>query len=322
MTAPEVVALDVHDREAWLKWRMAGVGASDVAGILSRSSFASPWSVWATKVGLVPLQARDPDEPSYVRFGRDVEPVVRQWFAEDTGLFVVGIQTVVRHPGTVFFATLDGVVVEGNPHRGHGLPPGERSDIDDALGIFEAKWTGDAPWENLPERYWLQAQWGMFCSGLARAWVAAIFAPFGRPGPLRVWEVERDDDALDDIVARVATFWVDHVETGEPPPVDGSTATSRAIEAAYPAERAFGPVLDLDAERETIDDLVLLKAQEKELKASIKLLENRLKAALKDYTEGHLDGALVASWRPQTRAAYAVAESTFRTLRLHGKRSA
>ena len=66
----------------------------------------------------------------------------------------------------------------------------------------------------------------------------------------------------------------------------------------------------------------LLKAQEKELKASIKVLENRLKAALKDYTEGHLDGDLVASWRPQTRAAYEVAESTFRTLRLHGKRSA
>ena len=308
---PVVEGVDVHDRAAWLEWRRQGVGASDVAGILGRSDWASPWSTWAGKVGLIPLQLDEKDEPSYLRFGRDVEPVIRKWFTEDTGLHVVGVQTIVRRPGTVFFATLDGLVAEAN---GLGMV--------ETLGIFEAKWTGDAPWETLPERYWLQAQWGMFCADLRHAWVAAIFAPFGRPGPVRIWEVERDDDALDDIVAQVATFWVDHVETGEPPPVDGSNATSRAIEAAYPADRAFGPVLDLEDERETVEDLALLKAQEKELKASIKLLENRLKAALKDFTEGHLDGRLVASWRPQTRAAYQVAESSFRTFRLHGKKAA
>lgn len=37
------------DRAEWLEWRRNGIGATDVAGILGVSPWASPWSVWADK---------------------------------------------------------------------------------------------------------------------------------------------------------------------------------------------------------------------------------------------------------------------------------
>ena len=35
------------ERTDWLAWRRKGIGASDIAGILGISPWASPWSVWA-----------------------------------------------------------------------------------------------------------------------------------------------------------------------------------------------------------------------------------------------------------------------------------
>ena len=86
-----------------------------------------------------------------------------------TGLHVHGEQTVVRHSSGPWFATVDGFVCDGEVVE---------SSIDDALGVFEAKYSADTPWSEVPEHYMLQAQWAMYCSGLDQVWLAALHMPF------------------------------------------------------------------------------------------------------------------------------------------------
>ena len=47
----------------WHAWRAEGLGASEVAGVLGISPWATPWSVWARKMGLLP--PLEPSEPSF-----------------------------------------------------------------------------------------------------------------------------------------------------------------------------------------------------------------------------------------------------------------
>ena len=295
--------MTVVDRAAWLAERRRGVGASDVAGILGRSPWASPWSVWVDKVGLAPLDADDAT-PS-MQFGTDLEPVIGRWFHRATGLHVHGEQTVIHHQsGRPWFATVDGFVFDD-----------ETGQIGDALGVFEAKYTADSPWPSVPDHYHLQAQWALYCSGLDAVWLAAMHLPFGRPD-FRVYEIERDEELIDEISTAVDEWWTTYVEGQVPPPADGHRATTSALAAAW-IDPFKVPAVDLTPLQSTIAELAMLKDAERQLTGDIKRDENAIKAALGMFTEGIVDGQLVVSWRQQTRAAYEVAESTFRVLRLH-----
>ena len=315
--------MNVVDRARleWLEARRAGVGASDVAGILGVSPWASPWSVWADKVGLAPL---DDDDPSDVmNLGRDLEPVIARWFGDRTGLYVVGMQSMVWHPTAPWFATVDGFVNESPVSSVHAM-----------LGVFESKYTGDPVWDEVPQHYVLQCQWAMHCTGFDRAWLAAMHLPFGRPD-FHVYELTRDDLALEQIVAAVSTFWNDHVVTGRPPDPDGHPATTSALAVAW-LNPAKEPAVDLTPLADRIADLDALKASAKHIAADIAHVENEIKAALGMHSEGWVDGELAVSWREQrnrpgvdadrVRTEYGdmydkPAPNPYRVLRLHGKKA-
>lgn len=308
------------DRATWLTERRAGIGASDIAGILGHSPWSSPWSIWVDKVGLAPLDDEDP--APQMQLGRDLEPVIARWFTAQTGLAVAGEQMMLWHPTDPFFATVDGLVVEA---------AGEAS-VDDALGIFEAKFSGDAPWSEVPEHYVLQCQWALHCSGLGHAWLAAMHLPFGRPRFV-VYELERDEVLIADAVRHVRAFWDDHVVAGIPPAADGHRATASALAAAW-VDPVETPAVDVGPLAPLISELRAFKDAARQLEADIREHENALKAALGAHSEGVVDGMLAVSWRQQARtdidrdavraehgARYDV-RTTHRVLRLHGRKSA
>lgn len=220
------------DRAVWLSERRNGVGASDVAGILNVSPWASPWSVWASKVGL-PV----PDvDTAPMAFGRDVEPLIAAWFERETGLRVAGRQHMVRHPEHPWrFATLDGFVTDG------GAP--WEDDPQLALGVFESKFTGAETWGAVPEHVRAQVAWQMHVTDLPHVWVVALSMPFGRP-TWRMFVVDRDEIYERQILHAVEGFWFDHVVTGVMPDPDAHVATHDAVRAAWP-ERVPEPVVDV-----------------------------------------------------------------------------
>ncbi|MEM9611252.1 MAG: YqaJ viral recombinase family protein, partial [Actinomycetota bacterium] len=169
-------------RGDWLEWRRAGIGASDVAGILGISPFASPYSVWASKVHSV-----DAEETEPMRWGHLLEDAIADEFAVRTGLHVSHAQEWAQHPDRSWArCTLDRKVFD---------------DVGgtDPLGELEIKTTSARAWETfgdeLPEYYLAQVMWQLFVTGLERAWVATLVGGqrlhIGDP-------IERDDRVIAD----------------------------------------------------------------------------------------------------------------------------
>lgn len=266
----------VADRAAWLEARRSGCGASDVAGILGESPWASPWSVWADKCGLTPLDDdadRDIDDP--MTFGRDLEDIIADRYERTTGLHIAGRQEVIHHPDEPWrFATVDGLVTEAA--RGV-LGNNVSTDPTDALAVFESKYTSDHPWEEIPRHYVIAGQWQMHVTGLTAVHFGVLHLPFGRP-MFRTYELELDGSLLAKIIDTVETFWLDHVVTGRPPEPDGHPATTKAIAAAWGTQTTQKvPRIELDDHLELVRQLSELRKQRAVLEWQEERVANGLK---------------------------------------------
>lgn len=269
----------------WLDWRRQGLGASDIPALLGLSTFQSPWSLWASKVGLLP----DSETTERQRMGHIFEAAIAQLFHERTSLHVAGEQTwctAKAHPWAR--ATVDGFVIESQ----------ELNHLDDALGVLEIKTDGSFGWpDGPPPRVEAQVRWQMMVCDLPRAWVAVLHAGWR----FDIHEIERDAHEEAFILERAARFWHDHVLTGQPPPVDGSTATSEAIGAVWPQHHE-GQAVELPGEiASLLLERVELKAVAKQTKTAIDEIENRLRAAIGDAEIATVDGTPVLTLRAQER---------------------
>lgn len=287
------------DRQAWLEWRRTGIGASDIGALLGISPWASAWSVWAEKLGLLPDDQLDDDDPR--EFGRRAEAMVGPWFTDKTGLAVVGEQMWLSHPAEPWMrATPDAIVVDGErgPLPGlHGLRFGDEGwSLADALGGLEIKATNDRPWSTIPEHYQAQGQWQMAVTGWERVWFAVLH--YRR---LRVYELARDQADIDYMTERARAFWHEHVLTGQPPEVDGSDATAHVLAVLYP-EADKGATVELGLEgAELLEALADAKADAKAAEARAKHAGNELRALLGEAYAGTIDGRPAVTLGTQTR---------------------
>lgn len=287
------------ERVEWLQRRRTGLGGSDVAAVLGISAYGSPWSTFADKVGLLPLDSEPTNE---MRFGRYAELMVAPWFHDETGLYVLGEQAECSHPDEPWrMCTVDGFVAESPD----AAP-------DEMVGLVEIKTRGPGKaWDVVPADVAAQALWQMHVTGLDRVWIAALL---GRRLDIHV--VERDQGQIDFIVDRVSAFWHDHVLTGTPPPTDGHDATARALAVVYP-DGEPDRTADLDELADVIGAWRAAKAAEKAAKADVDKAANAIKAALGEACDGLVGGQLACSWRPQHRDGYTVEPADFRVLRNH-----
>jgi putative phage-type endonuclease len=308
----------MSERDGWLEWRRGGIGASDVAAILGISPWASPWSVWADKCGLLPPEP----ENEYMTAGRWLEAAIGPWFSHETGLFVAGEQTWCTHREHEHHrCTVDGFVFE-NPGgilefdqtltdeqvaefkrryeagaRGWSilLPDPPRLSInDDAIGCFEVKVMGPGKrWDELPAYYQAQGQWQMHVTAQSHVWFAVLM---GRR--LDIHELKRDQADIELMVERVDAFWANHVLTGLAPEADASDATARALAAVYPLEQP-GTTAAIDDE---LHDLWLYaKADKKRAETDEKRWANAIRAQLGEAEIGTIDGEQRLTYRAQTR---------------------
>lgn len=275
----------MSDHDDWLEWRARGLGASDIPALLRLSNFQSPWSLWASKVGLLPAT----EQTQRQRIGHVLEAAIAQLFHEETGLHVGGEQTwctSAKHSWAR--ATVDGFVVEAFEKEDGGY-------YGDPIGVLEIKTDGGRPTEELPPRVLAQVQWQLYVTDLPRAWVATLYSGF----QFRVHDVRRDEQDIAFMVERAERFWVDHVLTGEPPEVDGSDATTDAIAAVWPHHET-GKAVDIPA------DLLLRRADLKEAvkayKAELDEVENVIRALLEDAETGLVGGQPALTYRTQTRS--------------------
>jgi len=316
-TDEEIAAREARDE--WLTWRRRGIGGSDIGALLGLSNWASPWSLWADKVGLLP-----PDETTQrQRIGLRMEAVLAAEFHDETGLYVVGEQTWCAHrEHPQFLCTVDGFVAEHGPLEDWNGSLAQLREIRSRpldtsalLGTVQFKtdarysWPDDEP----PPAIRAQCIWEMGVTGLEHCWLVVMFGGFR----VRTFEIDWDGDARADwelMTERAERFWRNHVLTRIPPMVDGSDATAAALRTIYP-DHVEGETVDLDDLAPTLRERDELKDIAKRAKARLDEIDNEIRAVFGNAEVGLVGGVPALTYRTSERAAYTVAASTVRTLR-------
>lgn len=260
-----------EQREAFLAERMKGVGGSDVAAILGLSKWSTPYDVWQSKLGLADPT---PDNDAMM-WGRLLEPVIRQAYAERTGLAVAVPSDPLVMPGYSFArANLDGIRSDGRI-------------VEIKTARYGDEW-GEEGSDEVPIAYALQVQHYMMVAGADVADVAVLIGG----SDFRVYTVEADQSVHDMILDAEAGFW-ELVQTKTPPPV---MSFSDAV-AAYGKASKSGEVLASAELADDVENLKRIKTEAKALEDLEKELKGRVMAALGELDTLVYGGRTLATWK-------------------------
>lgn len=291
------------EREAWLKERQNGIGASDAAAALGICPWTSRFKLWAEKTGNAEPPSLDDNERAY--WGLKLEGEILQGYQEKSGRQVIPepnykIRRNPNHPWMT--ATLDATQFE-LPEC--GSDPRRRSG-----GAVDAKNVGYFPgkeWETeAPLHYQIQLQHQLAVGGFEWGTLTALIA-----GQKLIWyDMERNQNFIDAMIQKESEFW-DLVQSNTAPDPDGSIATTDTLKRLYPV--SDGRVICLPLGFEDLDQkLVGVKDSIKSLENDKRLFQNQIKAALGDATTGVLPGGGRYTFKSQTvnhKAAEAYASS-------------
>lgn len=264
----------------WLKARRKGIGGSDIAAILGLSPWVTAYEVFLDKRGETPLQAHGIyPEAAPLRWGRLLEPVLRQEYANRTGFEVASPPMLcsVRYP--FMLANLDGEVF---------MPDGRVVEFKTARSDFD--WGEDGS-NGVPLYYVLQVQHYMLITGHRITDVAVLIGGCD----FRILHVEADPELQAMLIEAETVFWT-RVENNDPPP-PANLADARRRWGGL-AQR--GQVIANDKDLETIVNLretvALLGELEKSEAEQKKALMQRLGDAGGDVLV-NAEGKPLCTWK-------------------------
>lgn len=223
-----------QEHQLWLAARRKGIGGSDAAVLFHCSPWRSAFHLYQDKIGAI---EDDRDSPA-MYWGRKLEPVVRDAYAEILSREVTDGVEMAKHPEHVFMlANTDGTVMPIPSQDGQGVYEGKTTTVFSA-----ANWDSD-----VPLYYQVQVQHYLAVLGLSWGSVACLI--MGQRDPF-VWkDVERNDKFIEALQEKEHEFWHGNVLAREAPPVDGSTSTTNALKLLYPHDS--GRLILLPAEATT-----------------------------------------------------------------------
>ena len=271
--------------------RRSGIGGSDIAAIAGVSRWSSAMDVYLSKIG----QAAPLIETERMRWGNLLEGVVAKEYAHQTGRKVrqaptttdpvTGLRTrVIRHSTDKPWrmAHVDRLTSE----RGRGF---EAKTAD----RFAASDFGEQGSDQVPPDYLLQCAWYMGVTGFA-VWDLAVLIGGNN---FRMYTIERDDELIEQLFTIGDDFWQTNVLPQVPPPIDGSEASRRFLEAGLVAPDEALPMSD---------DLYALALHHANLTQTIKdaeitkdLVANKIREAMQGHGKAQRYNAKV-SWSVST----------------------
>lgn len=259
------VVCSSSDRAMWLDHRRSGIGGSDAAGVLGRSPWSSPVSVFADK-----LLGDEKEDTEMMYWGRQLEPAILWHYAVETGRRATPAGQLLRNLERPWqIVTLDGE---------------QWQDGREDPGFLEVKNTRWPIKGGVPEHYWIQMQHQFSVTGYEWGSFAVLVG-----GSEFFWcDVERDDDFIDNIlIPAEECFWKLVEARGPTPDPDASEATTKALKRLFPGDNGktiqLPPeFMDMDFQREGISEQI------KELKEEKTGIDNAIKHALEEVSTGLL----------------------------------
>lgn len=261
-------------RDEWLAARRTGLGGSDASTVAGLNPYESLYSLWLDKTG----RSREKSQTDAMEWGTRLEPVIRQWFTDTTGIAVrrAGLMESKAHAWQL--VSLDGLTADG--------------------GIAEWKTTSwrteDAEvWRDgeVPDHAELQTQHGMAVSGRSHAHCVVLID--GRTPLHRV--IERDNGLIATLTELERAFWHDNVQADVEPPVDGSSATTDALKLRYGL--ANKAIVSAGREFEQfVEQLKAAKLGVKDAEALVDEVANKMRAVFGNATDVAVMGNILATY--------------------------
>ena len=180
--------MNAPDRAAWLAQRRNGIGASDIAAVLGISPWKTPLQLYLDKRGELPPQEDAPQ----LRRGRMLEPLVLDFYADETGHQVTRQQECVVGAEPWMMATLDGFDAIDNA-------PVEAKTVN----AFSAQEFGEHGSDEVPLHYSAQVHWQMMLTDASTGYLAALIGS----DDFRIFTIQRDRDLELLLIARATEFW-------------------------------------------------------------------------------------------------------------------
>lgn len=178
------------------------LGCSELAAAIGVSPYKTPYQLWEEKTGRV--EPEDLSNNLRVTLGTHLEDVVARLWAKQTGLKLRRRNTPFYHQDWLV-GHLDREIV-GKREVWEGKT---------ALGMFRSAEWGAEGTDQVPLPYIVQSLGYLHVTGADRCHLAALLA-----GPeLRHYVIERDEDAITDVLDSGREFWYHHVKTDTPPPI-------------------------------------------------------------------------------------------------------
>ena len=263
-------------RPEWLELRRTGVGGSDAAAIVGLSVYATPYTVYMDKLGLLP----EKEDTEAVRQGRDLEEYVARRFMESTGKKVRRCNYMIRNPRYPFaLADIDFRIVGEN--AGLECKTTATLDLKQFHGI------------EFPEKYYAQCVHYMAVTGAERWYLAVLVLGRG----FFVFTLDRDDVEITALMEAEERFWK-RVQEQDPPGVSGHEADTEAVGIVW-----------ADSSEETADlfDMIPLFQELKRLDEALAITQglknkavNEIKARMKTANSGSC-GPYSCTWKTQQR---------------------
>jgi len=259
--------------EEWLTLRRQGIGGSDAAAVLGFNPYQSPYSIWASKLGLSKEQDMHDNEP--MRQGRDLEGYVASRFCEQEGKRTRRASQMLRHPDFPWMiANIDRRIV------------GERAGLEckTSKDIHLVRYRNG----EYPAEHYCQCLHYLAVTGMDHWYLAVLVFGTG----LLVFRIERDEEEIAELIRAERAFWEGHVLTHIPPPIDGHRATKEALGQVFP--RARSGYIDCP-EPSLLDQYTRVRSDMDELKKIKDQLGNQIRSLICDH-EGMGSATHVARW--------------------------
>jgi len=316
---PRINELDVLDVESntqeWYDARFAGIGGSEIAGILR----ISPWENSTPLAIFKAKRERLVTPPNWnMKQGSAMEPITADAWAEAEGYTVYKVPMLIDKEKPWRRVNLDriGVPIFGGSPR-----------------VVEIKWTtSQKPWATIPKEYFVQVIWQMYLTGLHETAYLVYSKPHQAPD---FFPVDYDAELAEQIGEAVDRFWLDHVQANiEPPPMTPNEIIEDAVKRAI-AKVVVDSTVEIDAIARKIQQS---KIESKRLDTEIKSLTAKIadfmasqsaqKVKGSDYTisaitkRGNISYKSIVdelNWPKEKLEQYRGTESRFITCRFKGE---
>jgi putative phage-type endonuclease len=245
---------------AWLEWRRAGIGGSDVPALLGFAKNRTAFSVWTEK-----LFGSEATVDFTATRGKYLEQGVAQWAADQMGVSLLGSACIERVDKPWARVSLDNCFYRSGQEWA-------------GLSVLEVKTDRNyKDWEaGVPPRVLAQLDWQMFCADAADG-EAVVYLPIA--DEFKRFTIERDSQREAYLIEKVEAFWNDHILTELPPNTDGSESCTNWLAERFheyqPSSRTA-----TEPEATVLAALLASRAMKKWVEGQEKDLANKAKAII------------------------------------------